>query len=286
MVDLWVAPSTSQNGLRILFFYLSSLFTLNYDPPVYLRKRSAPRILVTSWCILAFLLSTGYKACLTSLLKDVPLMSGVTDLESLRRFSKMHGMMAICLLNNPLLFLAFFGQVDLGVLTSFWPYCTATLYNSSVCYVYVVRESNSDNVRMIVPKEYIRSPEPLINFPAGPILMEYSEYRTDLSHVIKQSAEAGLYIRWKHLSDYKRKAEDDTNTSKKPLVSSLKLRNFRPVFIVWAFGILIAWIVLVAELSAIRIIQGIRIFAADDRALSITKCLLLFRVCRLLSYNR
>lgn len=142
----------------------------------------------------------------------------------------------------------FYGGTDLGVHVDSWPQCwSVTLSEPANRCVYVTRESGLDLLRAILPPGYIPSRETLFNFAQGPKIRPMSLLGAALKAVLTRSLEAGLFVRARSLSDYKQKWQKD----REPLVSgdheALTTSDLRPYFVVWALGLFLAFLVVLAE---------------------------------------
>ncbi|KAH6938871.1 hypothetical protein HPB50_014050 [Hyalomma asiaticum] len=222
--------------------------------PRALKGSTPARLVVGLWALLVVVMSTGFKASLTSLLRDVPLEGSPLTFTSLGDVTS-HGY-RYC-------WLTYAGDDVTFSLGAYAPIkrigriCVSSdgkvlhMDNSRVVYLMHSPSIRTHEVftQQLYSNDYAPLPQKISPYLSGPCIRTNSRYRDAITSTIVQAFESGLFQRQLSLQEYEnlRTTTNDMTTS--PKILGLSFGDLKGCVCVFMYGSGIATVVLLIELS-------------------------------------
>ncbi|KAL1430600.1 hypothetical protein MTO96_045125 [Rhipicephalus appendiculatus] len=223
--------------------------------PITQRNSNPARLVIGLWALLIVVVSTGFKAALTSLLRDVPLEGRPLKLTSVNdALSQGYRHCWVTYAGDGVRFsLGAYAPVKRT-----WRNCVSTdnqvlrMNDSKMVYLMHAPSIRSHGLytRQLYSNDYAPLPQKISPYLSGPTIRSNSRYRDAITSAIVKAFECGLFQRRLSLHEYKNLyAVAHEEKTKRPKTSALSFNDLKGCMLVGVYGSGIATLCLLAEVS-------------------------------------
>ncbi|XP_077512279.1 uncharacterized protein LOC144123300 [Amblyomma americanum] len=243
------------DGAGVIYVLVPLLLQQSCQLPAALRKRTTARLVVGLWALSAVVMSTGFRASLTSLLREAPLDGRPLEFTSERDVSQ-QGFISCRL--------TYAGDSISFSLRTFSPVrrkrddCVSAEDKvqrlSATDVVYLLHSpgigAHEGYVTQLYQNGYAPLPQKLSPYLTGPSIRSNSMYREAVAETIVQAFECGLFQRELELDQHAKRYKAAQN--EQPIESgdqTLAFSDLKACLLIGAYGLGLATLFLLAEVA-------------------------------------